>query len=98
MEQHSGWEQPAWFAPAGTEPEYRPSFRRTNWHGPVAAECATVMERVGVIDLTPFAKFYLSGERYARLKWCAVAEVVGGCGSLWTVESHNSDVVENCYC
>ncbi|XP_043246255.1 dimethylglycine dehydrogenase, mitochondrial-like, partial [Amphibalanus amphitrite] len=65
MEQHNGWEQPAWFAAAGTRPAYLPSFRRTNWHRRVADECATVMDRVGVIDLTPFAKFYLSGKQNA---------------------------------
>ena len=28
---HSGWEQPNWFALAGDQPGYIPSFRRTNW-------------------------------------------------------------------
>ncbi|XP_071441447.1 dimethylglycine dehydrogenase, mitochondrial-like [Hetaerina americana] len=65
MDFHSGWEQPAWFS-CQTEdgfqhPIYKPSFKRTNWHEPVQKECALVKEAVGIIDLSPFAKFRLSG-------------------------------------
>ncbi|XP_037094582.1 dimethylglycine dehydrogenase, mitochondrial-like, partial [Pollicipes pollicipes] len=76
MEQHTGWEQPAWFAEPGTEPEYRPSFQRTNWHERVGDECRTVMERVGVIDITPFAKFYLSGSDARALLEYATANTI----------------------
>ncbi|XP_037074921.1 LOW QUALITY PROTEIN: dimethylglycine dehydrogenase, mitochondrial-like [Pollicipes pollicipes] len=76
MEQHTGWEQPAWFAEPGTEPEYRPSFQRTNWHERVGDECRTVMERVGVIDITPFAKFYLSGPDARALLEYATANTI----------------------
>ncbi|XP_046383379.1 dimethylglycine dehydrogenase, mitochondrial-like [Ischnura elegans] len=65
MDFHSGWEQPAWFSCQTEEgfqhPEYKPSFRRTNWHQPVQRECQLVKESVGIIDLSPFAKFHLSG-------------------------------------
>ena len=45
----------------------RPSFRRTNWFGPVGRECKLVMEKVGVIDLTPFAKFIVKGKDSQKL-------------------------------
>lgn len=45
----------------------RPSFRRTNWFGPVGRECKLVMEKVGVIDLTPFGKFIVKGKDSHRL-------------------------------
>lgn len=45
----------------------RPSFHRTNWFGPVGRECKLVMERVGVIDLTPFAKFIVKGKDSQKL-------------------------------
>lgn len=45
----------------------RPSFRRTNWFGPVGRECKLVMEKVGVIDLTPFAKFIVKGKDSLKL-------------------------------
>lgn len=61
MHFHSGWEQPAWFDPAGGKPEYRPSFRRTNWHAAVEGEVELVMTSAGIIDLTPFAKLRVEG-------------------------------------
>uniref|UniRef100_A0A8C2PRS7 Dimethylglycine dehydrogenase n=1 Tax=Cyprinus carpio TaxID=7962 RepID=A0A8C2PRS7_CYPCA len=48
-------------------PVCRPSFRRTNWFGPVGRECKLVMEGVGVIDLSPFGKFIVKGEDSHRL-------------------------------
>jgi dimethylglycine dehydrogenase len=54
-----GWERPKWFSASGEEEVY--SFRRTNWFGPVAEECRAVRERVGLLDLSSFAKFEVSG-------------------------------------
>lgn len=45
----------------------RPSFQRTNWFGPVGRECKLVMEKVGVIDLTPFGKFIVKGKDSHKL-------------------------------
>ncbi|XP_068608596.1 dimethylglycine dehydrogenase, mitochondrial [Brachionichthys hirsutus] len=59
---HAGWEQPHWFYKPGDDTGYKPSFRRTNWFGPVGRECKLVMEKVGVIDLTPFGKFIVKGK------------------------------------
>ncbi len=57
-----GWERPSWFAPDGMEPIEIHSFRRGNWFDPVAAECKNVQENVGLLDLSPFTKFEVSGE------------------------------------
>ncbi len=54
-----GWERPKWFAPAGVEELY--SFRRTNWFEHVAEECRAVRERVGLLDLSSFAKYDITG-------------------------------------
>ena len=54
-----GWERPKWYSPEAEEERY--SFRRTNWFDPVAAECRAVQERVGVVDLTSFSKFDVTG-------------------------------------
>ena len=62
-----GWEQPDWFALEGDEAGYQPSFRRTNWHEPCRREYALVMNKVGVVDLTPFAKFEVKGDDAAKL-------------------------------
>ena len=56
-----GWERPLWFAPGGVARDEEYTFRRPDWLPAVAAECAGVRERVGVLDQTSFAKFELSG-------------------------------------
>lgn len=45
----------------------RPSFQRTNWFEPVGHEHKQVMEKVGVIDLTPFGKFSIKGNDSVKL-------------------------------
>jgi len=57
-----GWERPRYYG----EPEQY-SWRRSNAHDIVAAECAGVRERVGIADLTAFAKFELTGADAANL-------------------------------
>ncbi|KAL0965325.1 hypothetical protein UPYG_G00279790 [Umbra pygmaea] len=64
---HAGWEQPHWFYKPGDDVGYKPSFRRTNWFGPVERECKLVMEKVGVIDLTPFGKCIVKGKDSQKL-------------------------------
>ncbi|XP_037121051.1 dimethylglycine dehydrogenase, mitochondrial [Syngnathus acus] len=64
---HAGWEQPHWFYKAGDDTGYKPSFSRTNWFEPVGRECKLVMEKVGVIDLTPFGKFVVKGADSLKL-------------------------------
>ncbi len=56
-----GWERPNWFAPAGVEPEDRPSFKRPNWFEQVGAEHRAVRARVALIDVSSFSKFEISG-------------------------------------
>jgi dimethylglycine dehydrogenase len=54
-----GWERPKWFSLDGRQEEY--GFRRNNVFNIVAAECHAVRERVGIRDLSSFAKFDVSG-------------------------------------
>ena len=54
-----GWERPKWFSFDGRAEDY--GYRRNNVFDVVAAEVAAVQQRVGVLDLTGFAKFDISG-------------------------------------
>ncbi len=54
-----GWERPTWFSPTGETERY--SFRRNNSFDRVGEECRAVRERVGVLDLSGFAKLEVSG-------------------------------------
>jgi dimethylglycine dehydrogenase len=59
MTEVHGWERPKYFAPAGFVEKLQ--FRRTNTFDLVAAECRAVRERVGIMDLSSFAKFDVTG-------------------------------------
>ncbi len=54
-----GWERPKYFAPEGFVEELQ--YSRNNVFDIVAAECRAVRERVGIMDLSSFAKFDVSG-------------------------------------
>jgi dimethylglycine dehydrogenase len=54
-----GWERPKWFSPDGREEDY--GFRRNNTFEVVAAECHAVHERVGIMDMSSFAKIDVTG-------------------------------------
>ncbi len=54
-----GWERPKWFARDGREEKL--GFRRNNVFEVVAEECRAVRQRVGVQDLSSFAKFDVTG-------------------------------------
>lgn len=59
MTEVHGWERPKYFASPGFAEKLQ--FRRTNTFDLVAAECRAVRERVGVMDLSSFAKFDVTG-------------------------------------
>ena len=54
-----GWERPKWFSTDGREEQY--SFRHNNVFELVREECLAVRERVGLLDLSGFAKYDLTG-------------------------------------
>jgi len=55
-----GWEKPTWFAKSDMKEEY--SFKRTNASTYVQKECENVQNNVGVLDLSTFAKYEISGK------------------------------------
>jgi dimethylglycine dehydrogenase len=54
-----GWERPQWFSLDGRSEDY--GYRRNNVFEVVREEVAAVHERVGVLDLTGFAKYDITG-------------------------------------
>ncbi len=73
-----GWERPRWFARNGTEARDVYSFRRPGWYDTVAREVAAVRERVGVMDISAFAKIQVSGRDAARFVSRMIANRVPG--------------------
>ncbi len=61
----SGWERAKWFSLDGRQEEV--GFRHNNTFDVVAAECRAVRERVGIMDLSTFAKYEVSGRHAESL-------------------------------
>ncbi|MEE9271759.1 MAG: FAD-dependent oxidoreductase [Robiginitomaculum sp.] len=65
-----GWERPNFFAPEGMPQEDDWSFRRSSYFEHVGEECKNVMENVGLLDMTAFAKCRIQGPgALAFLNW-----------------------------
>jgi dimethylglycine dehydrogenase len=56
-----GLEHALWFAPEGDEPHETPTFRRSNAHAMVGAECSAVREAVGLLEIANYAKYEIAG-------------------------------------
>ena len=58
---YCGLEHPLWFAPRGMQPKETISFRRSNAHESVGAECRAVRESVGLLEISNYGKFEVTG-------------------------------------
>jgi dimethylglycine dehydrogenase len=56
-----GLEQALWFAPKGRRPVEKVTFRRSNAFPIVAAECRAVREGVGLMEISGYAKYEVTG-------------------------------------
>jgi dimethylglycine dehydrogenase len=62
-----GWERSRWYDTSGKGEVY--SFKRSNWFDAVREEALAVRERVGLMDISTFAKFDVKGrDAYAFLE------------------------------
>ncbi|MCH9000381.1 MAG: FAD-dependent oxidoreductase [Proteobacteria bacterium] len=99
--QKFGWERPNWFAPAGVPREDDWSFRRSRYFEHVGSECRNVQENVGLLDMTAFSKFTVSGpgaeayldnlvanripKKLGRVNLCHALNADGGVSSEFTI-------------
>ncbi|MDF1719105.1 MAG: FAD-dependent oxidoreductase [Minwuia sp.] len=56
-----GLEHALWFQKPGEKPSETVTFKRSNAHEQVAAECAAVRRNVGLIEVSNFAKYEVTG-------------------------------------
>ena len=56
-----GLEHALWFAPKGGEPSEDVTFRRSNAHGPVGEECRAVRNAVGLMEISTYSKYAVTG-------------------------------------
>ena len=66
FEEVSGHERPRWFARGGISQRDHYSFRRSPVHEIVDAEVSGVRNRVGIMDISAFAKVLVSGSDAAK--------------------------------
>jgi dimethylglycine dehydrogenase len=62
---YCGLEHALWFAPKGTPPREDVTFRRSNAHAHVAAECRAVREAAGLLEISNYGKFEVTGPQAA---------------------------------
>ena len=55
-----GWEKPKWFSLNGEKESY--SYKRNNSFEYIKRECENIQNNVGILDLSTFAKYEISGE------------------------------------
>jgi len=64
--EYCGLEHPLWFADSAQGARDEVSFRRSNAHAHVAAECAAVQNRVGMLEISNYGKFEVRGPGAAQ--------------------------------
>ena len=63
---YCGLEHPLWFAPTAAEAEDHISFRRSNAHPHIEAECRAVQDSVGLLEISNYGKFEIRGPAAAQ--------------------------------
>jgi dimethylglycine dehydrogenase len=56
-----GCEYPLWYAPHGVAAEDRYSYERGNWFAATGAECRALRDGVGLLEISTFAKYRITG-------------------------------------
>ena len=77
------YERPNWFATTGQKPEYQYSYKRQNWFANYAAEHMAMRNSVGVVDMSSFGKFEVTGQdALASLQHISTADIDVPIGKL----------------
>ncbi|HMK84676.1 MAG TPA: FAD-dependent oxidoreductase [Steroidobacteraceae bacterium] len=75
-------EHPLWYAPSAEEAYDEVSFRRSNAHPHVAAECRAVRDAVGLLEISNYGKFEVRGAGAAEWLSRVMANRVPAVGRL----------------
>ena len=80
--EYCGLEHALWFAPKGMPAEEQVTFRRSNAHDPVARECAAVRDSVGMLEISNYGKFEVTGANAAAWLGSVMAGRVPAVGRI----------------
>ena len=91
---YCGLEHPLWFAPSAEQAHEDITFHRSNAHGHVGAECRAVQEAVGLLEISNYGKFevtgagteewlaYIMANRVPKVGRIALTPMLNECGKL----------------
>lgn len=80
--EYCGLEHALWFAPKGTAPVEDVTYLRSNAHSHVGAEVAAVRNGVGLLEITNYGKFDVSGPKAAEFLDHVMANKLPGIGKM----------------
>jgi dimethylglycine dehydrogenase len=80
--EYCGLEHPLWFAPKGVAPREDVTFHRSNAHATVAEECRAVREAVGLLEISNYGKFEVTGPGAAEWLSSIMANRVPAAGRI----------------
>ena len=89
-----GWECPNYFTDDAADKRENPGWKRNNTSPHVAAECTHVMEKVGLLDLSRFAKTRITGpgaEAWLNRMTCQKVPTKDGRIALSPMLDHNGN-------
>jgi dimethylglycine dehydrogenase len=79
---YCGLEHALWFAPQGTAPREAITFRRSNAHAHVAGECRAVRDSAGLLEISNYGKFEVTGPGAAAWLGTVMANRVPAVGRM----------------
>jgi dimethylglycine dehydrogenase len=79
---YCGLEHALWFAPKGTEPTEEVTFRRSIAHAHVASDCHAVRNAAGLLEISNYGKFEVTGPKAAEWLGTVMANRVPAIGRM----------------
>jgi dimethylglycine dehydrogenase len=79
---YCGLEHALWFAPKGTEPTEEVTFRRSSAHAHVASDCHAVRNAAGLLEISNYGKFEVTGPKAAEWLGTVMANRVPAIGRM----------------
>ncbi len=89
--QSAAYERPMWYALNGKESNYKYSYGYQNWYDSAKYETINARENVALFELSPFAKFELSGEKtHSSLQYICANNIKNEIGAITYTQMLNS--------
>ena len=89
--QAAAYERPMWYSVKGNEPKYNYSYGYQNWYESAEYETLSARKNVALFELSPFAKFELTGvNSHASLQYLCANDIKNQIGAITYTQMLNS--------